>query len=115
MKHASCLVTNFASAPIFEIAADDFVLCLRARMHLPCPIAPFFETPAHHLLLQQRGIVTQVHDAILDSILETSILADHMVKAEPRGQYGALHGGEQEQHRSERTKNNGKIMGPELR
>ena len=26
MKHASCLVTNFASAPIFEIAADDFAL-----------------------------------------------------------------------------------------
>ena len=46
MKYASCLVTNFASAPIFEIAADDFALCLRAH-HLPCRIAPFFEMPAH--------------------------------------------------------------------
>ena len=53
MKHASCLVTNFASAPLFEIAADDFAFCLRARMHLPCRIAPFFEMPAHHLLLQR--------------------------------------------------------------
>ena len=87
MKHASCLVTNFASAPLFEIAADDFALCLRARMHLPCRIAPFFEMPAHHLL-HQRGVATQVHDAIRDSILETAILADHMVKVEPRGLYG---------------------------
>ena len=86
MKHASCLVTNFASAPLFEIAADDFALCLRARMHLPCRIAPFFEMPAHHLLLHQRGIVTQVHDAIRDLILETAVLADHVVKAEPQGQ-----------------------------
>ena len=46
MKHSSCLVTNFASAPIFEIAADDFALCLRARMHLPCRIVPFYEVPA---------------------------------------------------------------------
>ena len=65
MKHASCLVTNFASAPIFEIAADDFALCLHVRMHLPCRIAPFFKMPAH-LLLAQRGIVTKIHDAIRD-------------------------------------------------
>ena len=73
--------------PWFEIAADDFALCLRARMHLPCRIAPFFEMPAH-LLLHQQGIATRVHDAIRDSILETAILADHMVKVEPRGLYG---------------------------
>ena len=61
-------------------------------MHLPCRIAPFFEMPAH-LLLAQRGIVTQIHDAIRDSILETAILADHMVKVEPRGVYGERHHG----------------------
>ena len=56
-------------------------------MHLPCRIALFFEMPAH-LLLHQQGIATQVHGAIRDSILETAILADHMVKVEPRGLYG---------------------------
>ena len=46
-----------------------------------------YPMPAHHLLLQ-RGVATQVHDAIRDSILETAILSDHMVKVEPRGLYG---------------------------
>ena len=92
MKHASALVTNFAPAPIFEVAADDFALCLRARMHLPSRIAPFFNMPAH-LLMFQRGIATQVHDHIRDSITETAILADHMAKVEPQGIYGETHNG----------------------
>ena len=42
MKHASCLVTNFASAPIFELAKSDYALSLHTRMHLQCCIARFF-------------------------------------------------------------------------
>ena len=90
MKYGSCLVTNFASAPLFEIAADDFALSLRARMHLPCRIAPFYNMPAH-LLLSQNGVATYVHNAIRDSICETAILADHAVRVEQRGVYGERH------------------------
>ena len=64
-----------ASAPLFEIAADDFALCLRARMHLPCRIAPFFEVPAHPLL-HQRGIAIRVHDAI-HTPCNTTMLSAH--------------------------------------
>ena len=64
----------------------DLSQLIRVPVRVPL-VAPFFEMPAH-LLLHQQGIVTQVHDAIRDSILETAILADHMVKVEPRGLYG---------------------------
>ena len=42
MWHSSTLVTNFASAPVFAIAASDFMLNLCASLHLQCSIAAFF-------------------------------------------------------------------------
>ena len=52
-------------------------------------IGSHFQILSYSISLQTLSLlVSQVHDAIWDSVLETAVLADHMVKMEPCGMYG---------------------------
>ena len=84
MKHGSCIVTNFESTPIFAVAASDFALNLRVRLHLPCRIAPLFNTPGH-LTAVERGVAAQAVRLGVDTATAG------IVTSEQRKAIGELH------------------------